>query len=81
NQGDTMYSGIFNIPTLPALAQALDALHRDGITFAVARAGDHLKANLARGGLVDRIGADRFYASVDAAVTGAGLPHRTRGEA
>jgi SulP family sulfate permease len=54
-----------------ALSQTLDALRRDGITFAVARAGDHLKENLARGGLFDRIGADHFHASVDEAVTAA----------
>ncbi|HEX3977398.1 MAG TPA: SulP family inorganic anion transporter [Solirubrobacteraceae bacterium] len=52
-----------------ALSQALDALTHDGITFAVARAGDHLKDNLARGGLLERIGTDHFYASVDEAVT------------
>ena len=54
-----------------ALSQALDELGRDGITFAVARAGDHLKQNLARAGLLERIGAGHFYASVDEAVTGA----------
>jgi MFS superfamily sulfate permease-like transporter len=52
-----------------ALSQALDALRQDGIAFVVARAGDHLKENLARGGLLQRIGADRFYASVDEAAT------------
>ena len=52
-----------------ALSQALDELGQDGITFAVARAGDHLKKNLARAGLLERIGADHFYASVDEAVT------------
>jgi sulfate permease, SulP family len=52
-----------------ALAQTLDALRQEGITLVVARAGDHLKENLARGGLLDRIGADQFYASVDEAVT------------
>ncbi len=54
-----------------ALAQALDELGRDGITFAVARAGDHLKQNLGRAGLLERIGAAHFYSSVDEAVTGA----------
>jgi sulfate permease, SulP family len=56
-----------------ALAQALDALGRDGIAFAVARAGDHLKEDLARSGLLQRIGANRFYASVNEAVTGASV--------
>jgi high affinity sulfate transporter 1 len=54
-----------------ALSKALDALSQDNVTFAVARAGDHLKANLARAGLLQRIGADHFYASVDEAVTAA----------
>jgi sulfate permease, SulP family len=54
-----------------AFAKALDELARDAISFAVARAGDHLKDNLARSGLLQRIGADRFYASVDEAVTSA----------
>ena len=54
-----------------ALSQALDELGRDGITFAVARAGDHLKQNLGRAGLLERIGAGHFYSSVDEAVTGA----------
>jgi SulP family sulfate permease len=54
-----------------ALSQALDELGRDSIAFAVARAGDHLKQNLARAGLLERIGADHFYASVDEAVTAA----------
>jgi sulfate permease, SulP family len=52
-----------------ALAQTLDALRQEGVTLVVARAGDHLKENLARCGLLDRIGADQFYASVDEAVT------------
>ena len=56
-----------------AFAKALDELGRDGIPFAVARAGDHLKDNLARSGLLDRIGADRFFASVDEAVTSAAV--------
>jgi sulfate permease, SulP family len=54
-----------------ALSQALDALSQDNIRFAVARAGDHLRENLARAGLLQRIGADHFYASVDEAVTAA----------
>jgi sulfate permease, SulP family len=52
-----------------ALAKALDELGQDGIAFAVARAGDHLKQNLSRAGLLERIGVDHFYASVDEAVT------------
>jgi SulP family sulfate permease len=62
-----------------ALGKALDELGRDGVAFAVARAGDHLKENLARSGLLQRIGAERFYGSVNEAVTGASVassPHR-----
>jgi MFS superfamily sulfate permease-like transporter len=50
-----------------ALSKALDELRQDGITLVVARAGDHLRENLARAGLLERIGADQFYASVDEA--------------
>jgi high affinity sulfate transporter 1 len=56
---------------LRALSGVLDAFRRDRVTFVVARAGDHLKENLERGGLLQRIGTDHFYASVDAAVTAA----------
>jgi len=55
-----------------ALAQALDSLDRDQITFVVARAGAHLRQNLARAGVAARIGDDHFYGSVDEAVTRAG---------
>jgi MFS superfamily sulfate permease-like transporter len=54
-----------------ALSQALQALRQDGVTFVVARAGDHFKNNLARAGLFEGIGADHFYASVNEAVTAA----------
>jgi sulfate permease, SulP family len=59
-----------------ALAQALDALQKDGVTFAVARAGDHVRANLSRSGLLERIGPDHFYASVDEAVAAAPVAPR-----
>jgi SulP family sulfate permease len=52
-----------------ALAQVLDGLRRDDIEFAVARGGAHLRANLRRAGLADQIGGDRFFGSVDGAVT------------
>lgn len=52
-----------------ALGKALDQLQHDGIAFAVARAGDHFKKNLARAGLLDRIGAEHFHPTVDEAVT------------
>ncbi len=52
-----------------ALGQALDALQRDGVTVAIARAGDHLRDNLSRSGLLTRIGSDRLFPSVDEAVS------------
>jgi MFS superfamily sulfate permease-like transporter len=52
-----------------ALHRVLDELEHDRIAFAVARAGQHLRENLDRSGLLRRIGADRLYASVDEAVT------------
>jgi SulP family sulfate permease len=64
-----------------ALSQTLDDLRRDSVAFAVARAGDHLKENLARSGLLQQIGADRFYASVGEAVNAEPPPRRARGEA
>jgi MFS superfamily sulfate permease-like transporter len=51
-----------------ALAQALDALDADGVPLVIARAGDHLRENLARSGLIARIGAEHLYPSVGAAV-------------
>jgi SulP family sulfate permease len=61
-----------------ALSQTLDDLRRDSVAFAVARAGDHLKENLARSGLLQQIGADRFYASVGEAVNAEPPPRRAR---
>ncbi|MGD0320715.1 MAG: SulP family inorganic anion transporter [Acidimicrobiales bacterium] len=55
-----------------ALREALDMLDRDHITFAVARAGEHVCKSLSRSGLLQRIGEDRFFASVDEAVTAVG---------
>ena len=52
-----------------SLREALDALDRDHIAFAVARAGEHLRDSLARSGLLERIGEGRFFSSVNEAVT------------
>jgi sulfate permease, SulP family len=49
--------------------EILDELDRDHIDFAVARAGQHARAALRRGGLEARIGVDHFFPSVDEAVT------------
>ena len=55
-----------------ALREVLDKLDRDHVTVAVARAGQHLRDGLARSGLLDRIGAERFFPAVDAAVIALG---------
>ena len=52
-----------------SLRQALDELDRRQISFAIARAGDHVCTSLARSGLLERIGADHLFPSVDEAVT------------
>ncbi|MGP0053880.1 MAG: STAS domain-containing protein, partial [Solirubrobacteraceae bacterium] len=57
-----------------SLREALDVLDRDHVGFAVARAGTHLRDNLARCGLLERIGSGRFFDSVDAAVSALGAP-------
>ena len=52
-----------------ALSGGLDALSDAGIEFAIARAGRVLRDELRRAGLTKRIGEDRYFASVDEAVT------------
>jgi len=52
-----------------ALRQVLDELEKRHIRVAVARAGAHLREGLARSGLLERIGADHLFPSVDEAVT------------
>ena len=39
------------------------------MAFGVARAGDHLRETLRRSGLLDRIGEERFFSTVNEAVT------------
>jgi sulfate permease, SulP family len=52
-----------------ALRDVLDRLKRDGIEFAIARAGEHVHEGLKRAGLTPGlIPADRFFPDVDAAV-------------
>ncbi|MFZ2057168.1 MAG: SulP family inorganic anion transporter [Acidimicrobiales bacterium] len=55
-----------------ALREVLDELDRDHIEVAVARAGTHMRQGLARSGLLERIGTERFFASVGEAVTALG---------
>ena len=60
-----------------ALADILDELDRRKIGFDLARVGDHVRESLRRSGLLDRIGADHLYPSVDEAVsTGGTAPTR-----
>jgi MFS superfamily sulfate permease-like transporter len=51
------------------LGELIDDLERRRIAFAIARAGDTVRANLTRAGLTRRIGDEHFYSSVDEAVT------------
>ena len=50
------------------LGRILDELDRRKVTVALARPGDHLKENLKRSGLLERIGVDHLYPNVDGAV-------------
>lgn len=59
------------------LGNTLAELERQDIVFALARAGDHLIENLARSGLLQRIGADHLYPSVDEAVKALRRPEST----
>jgi high affinity sulfate transporter 1 len=52
-----------------ALGQLLDRCEREHIVFAIARAGDHVRRSLERSGLMQRIGLDRCFPTVGAAVT------------
>ncbi len=52
-----------------SLRDVLIELDRRQIAFGVARAGQHVREGLAHSGLLERIGADRLFASVDEAVT------------
>ena len=51
-----------------SLREALEELDRTRISFAIARAGEHVRISLARSGLLPRIGQDRLLASVEEAV-------------
>ncbi len=52
-----------------ALGRVLDACSRKHIAFGVARAGDHLRETMRRSGLLERIGEERFFSTVNEAVT------------
>ena len=55
----------------------LDELDRQHIAFALTRAGNHLREDLARSGLPERIGEDRLFRSVDDAVKALGPENST----
>jgi MFS superfamily sulfate permease-like transporter len=52
-----------------SLGQLLDRCEREHVDFAIARAGDHVHRSLERSGLMQRIGLDHCFPTVDAAVT------------
>jgi len=52
-----------------AMGHVLDECDRAQVAFGLARAGDHLRDTLRRSGLVQRIGEDHFYSSVNEAVS------------
>lgn len=54
------------------LRPLVEQLRKSGVTFALARPGHHLRGNLERAGLLDLIGHDRLFESVDAAVRALG---------
>ena len=65
---DTLGMSDLDFTGARSLGQVLDALERDHVAFALARAGRHLLENLARSGLLARIGEDHSFSSVDEAV-------------
>jgi SulP family sulfate permease len=52
-----------------ALREVLDDLDQAQIAFALARPGKHVREALARSGLLERIGTERLFPSVDEAVS------------
>jgi sulfate permease, SulP family len=65
---DTLGMSDLDFTGARSLEEVLDALQRDQVAFALARAGRHLRENLARSGLLARIGEDHCFSSVDEAV-------------
>ena len=59
------------------LAEAVGAMSEQHIIFAIARAGNHLRDNLQRSGLLARIGPEHLYPSVDEAVSALSPPETT----
>ncbi|HEX4163275.1 MAG TPA: SulP family inorganic anion transporter, partial [Acidimicrobiales bacterium] len=52
-----------------ALGQLVDHCERQHVEFGLARAGDHVRRSLERSGLMQRIGLDHCFPTVDAAVS------------
>jgi MFS superfamily sulfate permease-like transporter len=52
-----------------SLGQLLDRCEREHIDFGIARAGNHVRRSLERSGLMQRVGPDHCFPTVDAAVT------------
>jgi high affinity sulfate transporter 1 len=69
---DAVAMGDIDFTGTRALSQVLDELERAHVTVAVARAVATAPENLARSGLLDRIGRDHFFPSVDEAVLALG---------
>jgi high affinity sulfate transporter 1 len=57
-----------------ALRRVLDDLDSEGIAFGLARTGTHVREGLRRSGLLQRIGSDHLYGSVDEAVVSLSVP-------
>jgi SulP family sulfate permease len=66
---DTVGMSDLDFTGMRSLGQLLDRCDREHIEFAIARAGDHVQRSLERSGLLQRIGADHLFSTVDAAVT------------
>jgi high affinity sulfate transporter 1 len=71
---DALGMGDIDFTGSRVLGEVLDELDADGVDFALARAGDRVRAALRRAGLEARIGADHFFPSVDAAVVSLAAP-------
>jgi MFS superfamily sulfate permease-like transporter len=69
---DAVAMGDIDFTGARALSQVLDELERSHITVAVARAVATAPENLARSGLLERIGRNHFFPSVDEAVVALG---------
>jgi SulP family sulfate permease len=72
---DAVAMGDIDFTGTRALAQVLDELEDSHVTVAIARAVASAPENLARSGLLKRIGADHLFPSVDEAVVALGPPN------